>query len=214
MKTLFSPMVALLAGVFTLNVSAAVGPNYQRPVPPASAAFADADTGQWKNAAPADAIARGNWWSIFNDATLDGLERQAAANNQDLKAAIARVTQARTVSRQTKGEFFPSLTLDPAAAQSRISENILNPAPNHSGNDFRVPLDLTYELDLWGRVRRTFEAANADAQARLAAFENVLLLLKADVAQNYFALRTLDTERAILRNTIALRREALGLVQA
>lgn len=205
---------ALAASLLTLGVSAAAGPNYQRPATPAKASFADVDTGQWKDATPADAIARGNWWSVFNDATLDDLERQAAANNQDLKAAVARVAQARAVSRQAKGEFFPSLTLDPAATRSRISENILNPAPNHSGNDFRVPLDLTYELDLWGRVRRTFEAANSDAQARLAAFENVLLLLKADVAQNYFALRTLDTERAILRNTIALRREALGLVQA
>jgi multidrug efflux system outer membrane protein len=69
-------------------------------------------------------------------------------------------------------------------------------------------------LDLWGRVRRSFEGANADAQAQLAAFENTLLLLKADVAQNYFALRTLDTERAILRNTIQLRREALDLVNS
>jgi multidrug efflux system outer membrane protein len=170
--------------------------------------------GTWKQAVPADAIARGDWWSVFNDEVLNDLERQAAENNQDLKAAIARVTQARALARNAKADFFPSLALDPSASRSRTSDNVLNAFPHPQGNDFRVPLDLSYELDLWGRVRRSFEAANADAQARLAVFENTLLVLKADVAQNYFALRTLDAERAILRNTLGLRRDALTLVKA
>jgi len=145
---------------------------------------------------------------------LDELEREAEAKNQDLKAAAARVTQARALARNAKADFFPSLTLDPSAARVRVSDNELNAVPNRLGNDFRVPLDLTYELDLWGRVRRSFEGANADAQGRLAAFEGTLLVLKADVALNYFALRTLDTERAILRSTLKLRRDALDLVNA
>src|SRR5262245_60695787 len=192
----------------------AVGPDYRRPSTPASTNFADTALGAWKEAVPADAIARGDWWRLYNDPVLDGLERQAAENNQDLKAAAARVTQARALARNAKADFFPSLTFDGAASRGRTSGNTLNPAPNQLGNDFRVPMDLTYELDLWGRVRRSFEGANADAQARLAAFENTLLVLKADVAQNYFALRTLDTERAILRNTLGLRRDALNLVNA
>ena len=191
-----------------------VGPDYQRPTTPTEAQFVDAGLGDWKEATPVDAIARGDWWSVFNDPVLTDLEQQAAINNQDLKAAVARVTQARAVARNVKADFFPSLTLDATIDRRRQSGNALNPLPVELGNNFRVPVDLSYELDLWGRVRRSFEGANVDAQARLAAFENTLLLLKADVAQNYFVLRTLDTERAILRNTIMLRREALDLVNA
>jgi len=197
----------LLAGL-------AVGKDYQRPATPTSTNFSDAQLGTWKEATPADAIARGNWWAVFSDPVLDELEREAAVNNQDLKAAVARVTQARALARNARADFFPSLTFDPSASRGRTSVNDLNSVPNQLGNDFRVPIDLTYELDLWGRVRRTFEGANADAQGRLAAFENTLLVLKADVALNYFALRTLDTERAILRNTLELRRDALDLVNA
>jgi len=197
-----------------LFASLSVGPDYKRPTTPTATNFVDTELGTWKEAAPVDAIARGNWWSVFNDSALDNLERQAAENNQDLKAAVARVTQARALARNAKSEFFPSLTLDPSMSRGRTSGNTLNSVPNQLGNDFRVPLDLSYELDLWGRVRRSFEGANADAQARLAAFENTLLVLKADVAQSYFALRTLDTERAILRSTLGLRRDALDLVNA
>jgi multidrug efflux system outer membrane protein len=196
------------------SLPAAVGPDYRRPEVPAAERFADADLGSWKEAAPADAIARGDWWRVFDDPVLDELVRQAAANNQDLKAAAARVTQARAVARNAKADFFPSLFLDALATRGRTSDNSPTRLPHQTGNEFRVPVDLTYELDLWGRVRRSFESANAEAQARLAAFENTLLLLKADVAQDYFALRTLDTERQILRDTISLRRDALGLVNA
>jgi multidrug efflux system outer membrane protein len=176
--------------------------------------FVDAALGSWKEATPADAIARADWWRVFEDPALDALERQAAANNQELKAAAARVTQARALARNAKADFFPALSLDASATRGRTSDNSPTRLPHQTGNEFRVPLDLTYELDLWGRVRRSFESANAEAQARLAAFESTLLLLKADVAQNYFALRTLDTERAILRHTISLRRDALALVKA
>jgi multidrug efflux system outer membrane protein len=206
--------LALTTAVLSGDLLAAVGPDYRRPTVPTPGQFKDAELGAWKEAIPADAVARGNWWSIFNDPILDNLERQAAENNQDLKAAVARVTQARALARNAKADFFPSLSLDSSASRGRTSDNALNRLPSQTGNDFRVPLDLTYELDLWGRVRRSFEGANADAQARLAAFENTLLLLKADVAQNYFVLRTLDTERAILRNTINFRGEALDLVNA
>ena len=206
--------LAAAGAVISGNLFAAVGPDYHRPAVPEAKQFADAELGRWKEATPSDAIARGDWWKVFNDPILDDLEHQAAENNQDLKAAVARVTQARASARAAKADFFPMLSLDASATRGRISENTLNPVTHHLGNDFRVPFDLSYELDLWGRVRRSFEGANWDAQARVASFENVLLLLKADVAQNYFALRTLDTERAILRNTIALRQEALNLVTA
>lgn len=216
MKTWRQALLTLAVGSLSASVfgGSAVGPDYHRPETPMSTNFADAALGTWKEAVPADAIARGDWWRIYNDATLDDLERQATLNNQDLKAALARVAQARAVARNAKADFFPSLALDSSASRGRTSDNALNPAPHQLGNDFRVPVDLSYELDLWGRVRRSFEGANADAQARLARFENTLLILKADVALNYFALRTIDTERVILKNTLGFRRDALDLVNA
>lgn len=216
MKTLQTIVLSLVTTGVSVNLFAgwSVGPEYHRPTAPTTTNFVDAALGTWKEATPTDVIARGDWWRIYNDPALDELERQAAENNQDLKAAIARVTQARALARDAKAGFLPAISGGGAADRGRSSDTTLNPAPNHQGDNFRVPLDLTYELDLWGRVRRSFEGANLDSQARLAAFENTLLVLKADVAQNFFALRTLDTERTILRNTLDLRRDALALVNA
>ena len=171
MKPIHTLVAAFVAAAFSCNTFAAVGPNYHRPSTPSANDFADAEPGTWKEATPADAIARGDWWKIFNDPVLDDLERQATSNNQDLKAAVARVSQARALARSARADFFPSVSFEPSAFRGRSSDNVLNGFPSQTGNDFRVPLDLSYELDVWGRVRRSFEAANADAQARLAAFE-------------------------------------------
>ena len=204
------PLV-LLAG---LLAGCALGPNYQRPALSTPAAYKDAGLGAWKTSDPQDQIAKGSWWELFGDATLNQLEQQATANNQQLKAAVARVTQARATARAAQAEFFPNLQADPAADRIRTSANLANPAPKNTFNDFRVPVDLSYELDVWGRVRRSFEAANDEAQASIASYETVWLTLKADVAQDYFTLRAIDAERAILRNTMELRKEALQLVRA
>jgi outer membrane protein, multidrug efflux system len=214
MKTIQTLCLTLITALLSGNLMAAVGPDYRRPATPTPQQFNDAELGTWKEATPSDDLARGDWWRVFHDPVLDSLECQAAENNQDLKAAVARVTQARALARNAKAEFFPALTFSPSGARTRISADAPGPVAGQTVNDFRVPLDLTYELDLWGRVRRSFQGANADAQARVAAFENTLLLLKADVAQNYFVLRTLDTERTILRNTIGVRRDALDIVNA
>src|ERR1043165_7973506 len=146
MTTLHKLGLVLVAGSLATNLFAglSVGPDYKRPTTPSASNFVDAELGTWKEATPTDAIARGNWWSVFNDSALDNLERQAAENNQDLKAAVARVTQARALARNAKSEFFPSLTLDPSMSRGRTSGNTLNPVPNQLGNDFRVPLDLSY----------------------------------------------------------------------
>src|SRR3982750_4569349 len=111
----------ILAIVVSANLIAAVGPNYHRPAVPEAKEFSDVQLGAWKEATPSDAIARGDWWKVFKDPVLDDLERQAAENNQDLKAAVARVTQARALARSAKADFFPSLTLDPSASRGRIS---------------------------------------------------------------------------------------------
>jgi multidrug efflux system outer membrane protein len=212
MKTFTNSAVTVLIAMAVGGC--AVGPNYQRPAVAVPNSYKEAELGTWKESRPQDQIAKGNWWTVFGDATLNAIEQQATANNQDLKAAVARVTQARATARVAKAEFFPNLELDPSALRARTSPNNANPFPRNTFNDFRVPLDFSYELDIWGRVRRSFEAANDEAEAGVAGYETVLLTLTAEVAQNYFALRAIDAERAILRSTIGLRKQALNLVKA
>src|SRR5262249_9588605 len=154
------------------------------------------ELGAWKEGRPLDNVPKGNWWEVFGDADLNALESRAAEANQELKAAMARVEQARASARVARSELLPSLNLDPDFNRQRFSPNQTPKLVQVTASTFRVPLDLSYEIDLWGRVRRGFESARAAAQASLASFYGVLLTLQADVAQNYFALRALDAEIA------------------
>jgi multidrug efflux system outer membrane protein len=140
------------------------------------------------------------------------LEAQAAQSNQGLKAAITRVDQARSTARVARADLLPSLSADPSYTRQRYSPNANPSFGNTTANTFSAPLDLSYEVDLWGRVRRGFESARADAQASLATYFNVLLTLQSDVAQNYFALRSLDAEIATVNGTVGLRKEQVKLV--
>src|SRR5262249_22812582 len=128
--------------------------------------------------------------------------------------AVARVEQARAVARVARSELLPSIQANPSYTRQRFSPNAV---PNFGGvtaNSFNTPLDLSYEVDLWGRVRRGFESSRADAQASLAEFGNVLLTLHAEVAQNYFGLRALDAEIATVTGTVDLRKEQVRLVRS
>ena len=135
-------------------------------------------------------------------------------SNQELKAAMARVEEARATARVARSELLPNLSADPSFTRQRYSPN---QTPNFgalTASTFSAPLDLSYEMDLWGRVRRGFESARAEAQSSLAAFHNVLLTLGADVAQNYFALRALDAEIGTVAGTVDLRKEQVRLVRS
>ena len=107
-----------------------------------------------------DEIPKGRWWEVFGDAQLNELEQRASAANQELKAAVARVDQARSVARVARSEFFPNVSLDPSFIRQRFSPNQTPSFGPLTANNFSVPLDLSYEIDLWGRVRRGFESAN------------------------------------------------------
>lgn len=191
----------------------AVGPDYRKPdvsgiTPP---------DWRWKIAEPRDEAPKGEWWKVFNDEVLDELENLAVTGNQDLQAAMSRVDAARASARITRSELFPVLSLDPALKRERTSGNLPTPIPfdipSSYVNTFSVPFDLSYEVDLWGRVRRSFESARAQAQASAADYRNVLLTLTADVAANYFLLRSVDSEIAVLERTIALRNDTVRILQ-
>jgi multidrug efflux system outer membrane protein len=201
----------------TLSVAFAsipsVGPDYARPSTPAAPPFRDADNlGTWKAAAPADALARGEWWKLFGDPTLDGLEDRALASNQDLKATAARVEQSAAAAGLTRSALWPQVSLDPAMTRERFSPTTANAYPTTVANDFSVPLVASWEIDVFGRVRRQYESARAEADASASTFESVRLSLTADLAADYFSLRGLDRESAILRDTVALRRRELELI--
>ncbi len=196
--------------------SCAVGPDYKRPdvtniTPP---------DWHWKVAEPKDRIPKGEWWKLFKDPTLDELEAGAVSNNQNLRAAVARVDEYRAAARISRSQFFPELSLDPSFSRQRTSANqpFVIPIPSQFKvvsihlNSFSVPLDLSYEVDLWGRVRRSLESAQAQAEAGVADYQNVLLTLTSDIAVNYFTVRSLDTEIAILRRTVELRDESVRIL--
>ncbi len=199
--------------------SCSVGPDYKKPEP-ASTVPSDWKEGSWKAANPGAIRIAQDWWEIFKDPTLSKLEKAAIAHNQDLKAAVANVDRARAIARVARSEFFPNLGASGNTSRVRASENAAGGSlPQGSGrslysSSWSVPLDLSYEIDVFGRVRRSFEAARADAQGALANYGTVVLAITADVATNYYTLRSLDTQLRILRETVELRKESLNLVKS
>lgn len=191
-----------------LAAGCAVGPNYKRPPVPAQTI--------WKETNPVTntAVLPPTWWQIFNDADLNSLEATAVEANQDLKRAVARVTEARATTRATRAELYPSVSANSAYSRNRLSENRANSKlMDHSYDDFSGSFDFSYELDVWGRIRRSVQAANADASAVATDQQVILLTLTADVARNYYLLRSLDNERGVIEATIALRKDAVNLQQ-
>lgn len=174
----------------------------------------------WKDAEPRDQIAKGDWYRVFGDSKLNELEAEATQSNQTLKAAFERVEEARSTARESAAQFYPTLNTQPYANRSRISPNngeqhsLSSKPAAHTYNEFYVPFDLSYELDLWGRVRRTFESSEASAQASLADYENVWLGLKSDLAVDYFTLRTLDSQIDVEKASIDARQKELDLTKS
>jgi multidrug efflux system outer membrane protein len=188
-----------------------VGPDYVRPNTQAPSAFRDAE---WIPASPSESSARGAWWALFSDPGLDSLESQALARNEDLRATAARVEQAAASAGIARSAFWPQFAAQPAFTRSRMSTTTENPFPVAISNDFSLPLFATWEIDLFGRVRRLSESARDDAQAAASQFESMRLSLSAGVASTYFTIRATDRELAILRETVGLRHRQLDLVSA
>jgi NodT family efflux transporter outer membrane factor (OMF) lipoprotein len=188
-----------------------VGPNYQKPPAPMTPAYKEPppesfkESDQWKTSHPNAAALRGNWWEIFGDSQLNALEDQVTVSNQDLKMAEARFRQARTLVRYNRAAEFPTISVDPNIESLRYSPN--EPYfPANVGTSarsaFTLPLDLSYEVDLWGRIRRSVTSAGEEAQATAADLQTVALSLHAELAVDYFELRSADAQQRLLDETV------------
>ncbi len=201
---------AITAGLL-LN-GCAVGPRYSRVSTPAPPEFKEIPP-DWKVAAPADQTIRGQWWKIFQDPQLNALEDQINVSNQSLKAAQAQFQQARAFLRLNRADLYPTITVAPSASRNRLSENRPLAGSVRDYTDLVLPADLSYEADVWGRVRQSVQSARASAQASAADVESVSLTLHAELASDYFQLRTLDAEEQLLRNNVTAFEKALELTQ-
>ncbi len=191
-----------------------VGPNYKRPAAPVPPVYKE--VGDWKPAQPNDQNLGGNWWEIFQDPQLNDLEAQVNVSNQNLKAAEAQYTQARAVLRYNRAAYYPTITGGASATRNRISNH--RPASIVANgityNDYQIPLQLSYEVDVWGRVRRTVESYREQAQASAADLATVNLSMHAELAMDYFQARTLDAEEQLLNSTVTQYEQALALIQS
>jgi NodT family efflux transporter outer membrane factor (OMF) lipoprotein len=210
-----SAVLALCAIVLS---GCAIGPAYQRPAAPQPAAFKEAPPEGWKTAQPNESIARGRWWEIFNDTQLNSLESQVELSNQNVLAALARYREARDQARLAHASLFPTLTTTPSIAASRTS-NTLFLSRNTAGTtgatvvDYTLPVDVSYQADVWGSIRRTARAAAETAQASAADLENARLTYQAQLAEMYFEIRGLDSAAALLQTTLTLYEQSLQLTQ-
>jgi NodT family efflux transporter outer membrane factor (OMF) lipoprotein len=170
---------------------------------------------EWKRAQPLDAAARGAWWQVFADPKLDQLETQAQDANQTLKAAYARLRQARDDARVARADLFPTITASASATRARASPNSPHFVPGSAttGNDFIAEADLSYEVDLWGRVRNEVAAAKASSQATAADLASIKLSIGAEVASDYYGLRSQDRQLVLLDQAIEDFAHSLQLTQ-
>jgi NodT family efflux transporter outer membrane factor (OMF) lipoprotein len=211
----FTALFALSACVGACGCT--VGPKYQRATAPVPAKWDVAEP--WRESAPKDGLAKGEWWSVFRDDDLSALEKQAFDANQTIKVSAARLEQARASAAVQIATQFPTLSTSPNVQRQRLSGN--RPANSNfpvnspvSQTNNILPFTVGYEVDLFGRRRRNIEAAQASYQAGAADLENVRLVIAAELAGDYFTLRQLDTELAILHRTVEALQKALQLVDS
>ena len=202
----------LIVGLIGLlgSISCAVGPKYKTPTAATPPAYKE--MGNWKTAQPSDQNLGGNWWEIFQDPQLNALEQQINVSNQNLKAAASQYQEARAALRYVRADYYPTITADPSATRQRYSSNrTIAVGRGLTFNDFVVPINLSYQVNAWGRVSKNVEAYRDQAQASAADLAVVNLTMHADLAVDYFAARALDAEEKLLRDTVGQYQQALQL---
>jgi multidrug efflux system outer membrane protein len=207
--------------LLAITMGCTVGPRYSRPAAPAPAPNAWKTQPPWQHAAPKDSIPKGAWWEIFHDDALNTFEQQLLQANQSLVAARDRLKQARSLAWIATAAYFPQVSTDPNAVRERGSGNrptngfasSTNRVIPYTQSVYEIPFSLSYEVDLFGRVRKNVEAANASLQSTAADLGNVQLVLTAELAADYFTLRELDAEYQVVQESVVYERKALDLVQ-
>ncbi|HXZ32449.1 MAG TPA: efflux transporter outer membrane subunit [Terriglobales bacterium] len=193
----------------------AVGPRYSRPPAPTPPEFKETPP-NWKVAQPSDQAARGKWWEIYQDPQLNALEEKINLSNQSLKVAQAQFDQARALLRYYRADLYPTISAGGSATRERFSSNRPLATSTVSGttNDLILQADMSYEPDVWGRVRSNVAAYRASAQSSFADLQTVSLSLHAELATDYFQARELDAEAQLLDSTVASYQKALELTQS
>ncbi len=202
-----------------LTTGCMVGPRYSKPTVATTPSYKETapdafkENSAWQPAQPADAVQRSQWWTIFDDAELNTLEPRVAIDNQDLKAAEARFRQARAQIRYNRASLAPTIGVAPFAGGERESANrpYFNPSSASNTGDIQLPVDLNYEVDLWGRIRRSVSAAREEAQASAADLQTALLSLQAELAVDYFEARSADAQEKLLGDTVKNYEEAFRI---
>ena len=207
-----SILLLLLAAEAGSFAGCAIGPKYKTPTAPTPSTYKE--IGDWKTAQPNDNNLGGNWWEVFQDPQLNALEQQINVSNQNLKAALAQYQQARAALRYNRADYYPTVTTSPSATRERYSKNRAPHNPTFNGvtfSDFTVPVDLSYQVNAFGRVSRNVEFYREQAQASAGDLAVVNLSVHAELAIDYFAARTLDAEEKLLRDTVTQYEQALQL---
>ena len=208
------PFHLLTVAALVLAVSGcAVGPDYQRPSTPDISTFKEAEG--WVPAAPADALERGPWWSLFGDPVLDQLAARVEVSNQNVAAAVGAYAQARAVVREQRASLFPSVTLNGGANRSHSSSgsSATSVSGGRTGNSFSASIGASWEPDVWGRLGRAVDSASASAQASAADLASARLSAQGELAINYLTLRQVDAQKALLDNTLTGFRRTLEITQ-
>jgi len=221
--------LALASALLVLVSACTVGPNYVRPSMISPDAYKELDG--WKIAQPRDGLARGAWWEIFGDRQLNALETRVSISNQNLMVAEAQFRQARALVREARAAYFPTVSLGLGYTRFRNSSTLASSSSSGSStgtssvtsggggssaratSDFQVGLDFSWELDVWGRIRRTVESNRANAQASAGDLESARLSFQAELAQDYFQLRTVDAQKQLLDETVAAFEKFLQLTR-
>lgn len=202
-------------GLAVLLASCTVGPKYSKASVPAAPSFTEPppEGKGWAVGKPSDEQLRGSWWEIFGDEDLNALEKQVAAANQTLKISEANYVQARAQIQFNRSNLYPTVSVGPSISTNRISGNTPSGFPGRQYGLFDMPISVSYDVDLWGRIRRSIAAAREQYQASAADLENVRLELQTELAVDYFETRGIDAQKVILDNNVTAYQKALQLTQ-
>ncbi|MFZ3210125.1 MAG: efflux transporter outer membrane subunit [Terriglobales bacterium] len=214
----FHPVVGLaLAGIMMLAGGCAVGPNYKRPTTPTPQVFKEQPPEGWKQAQPNAGVPRGKWWEIYNDPQLNALEEQVNISNQNVLAAAAQYREARDAVRVARSSLFPTATASPSVTRERVVATTPSQSALTKGSFtetlYDLPVDISYQADVWGNIRRSVTAAYASAQASFADLENARLSYQAQLAEFYFELHGQDGDIDLLERTVKAYEVYLKLTQ-